>query len=104
MSNNGNNTNTTQRWAVVEKDYWNGVAVGWRDIPPHIFDTIPPWFIYTIPHLMPSGELVERSVVYLGEVINEEDFEDMVETYGNVHGFVLPDLNVEIIVPENDLF
>lgn len=108
MSNkdkNGN-TNTTEpkKWAVVEEDCWNGVAVEWRSIPSHVFDAIPPGFIYNIPHLGSSGKLVDKSVIYLGEILSDVDLGEMIEIYGDVHGFVLPDLNVEIIVPCDDLF
>lgn len=108
MSNKNKNENTkpkssTKRWAVVEEDYWNGVAIGWRDIPSHVFDAIPPGMIYNTPHLGSTGKLVDKSIIYLGEILSDIDLEEMIELYGDVHGFVLPDLNIEIIVP-NDLF
>lgn len=102
MSRKNGNTHNTKRWAIVEKDYWNGIAVGWRDIPPFIFDAIPPELIYNIPHLHQTGIIEDRSVIYLGEC-DESEMEDMIEMYGNVHEYPIPDLNIEIIIPD-DIF
>ena len=102
MSRKNENKPNTKRWAVREKDYWNGIAVGWRDIPSHVFDIIPPELVYNIPHLYNTGKMEDRSVIYLGEC-NEEEVEDMIEMYGNVHEYPVPDLNIEIIIPD-DIF